>query len=223
MTPTPDLRPPLGKVLLEDPFTDQTQWPVSRSGAGNVTYGKGELTLAVSATRGTLTSLRKAPMLDNFYLQVEALPSLCRNEDTYGLLLRASSSQDLYRLLVTCSGKVRLERVKGGRVLPLQDWTPSGQIFPGGMLRTRLGVWAQGEDLHIFINDVYHFSVRDTVWSSGTLGLFARSAGDTPLTVSFSNLVVYRVSPGLQPSAPPTVVATKKVTPTRNPGATKKP
>jgi hypothetical protein len=223
-TPTPDLRPPLGKALLEDPFTDKTQWPVSQTTVGNVAYGKGELTLAVSGARGTLVSLRKAPMLNDFYLEVEALPSLCRGEDMYGVLLRASSAQDTYRVLVTCSGKVRVERVKGGKVLPLQEWTQSGQIFPGGMMRTRLGVWAQGDDLHVFINDVYQFSARDTVWESGTLGLFARSAGDTPLTVSFSDLAAYQVGPtGQQQQPTPTAATAIKAAPTRTPSPTKSP
>jgi len=221
ISPTPDLRPSLGKVLLDDPFTDKTLWPVAQTNTGSVAYGRGELTLAVSAARGTLMSLREAPVLDDFYLQVEALPSLCRNEDMYGLLLRASSAQDYYRLLVTCSGRLRLERLKGGKVLPLQDWSQSGQIFPGGMLRTRLGVWAQGDNMHVFVNDVYQFTARDTVWDNGTLGLFARSAGDTPLTVSFSNLAVYQAGPApqLSPAAP----AAPNATLTRTPGPVKKP
>jgi hypothetical protein len=220
-TPTPDLLPFPGAVLFEDPFTDQTQWPASRTGAGSVAYGKGELTLAVSEDRGTLLSLRKSTLLTDFYLQIDALPSLCRAEDAYGLLLRASSSQDFYRLLVNCNGRLRLERLKGGRSLPLQDWMLSGQIFPGGMLRTHLAVWAQGAELRVFVNDVYQFSVRDPVWSSGTVGLFARSAGDTPLTVSFSNLVVYAVSPGQRSAATP--AARPSPTPTRVFTATKKP
>jgi hypothetical protein len=223
MTPTPDLRPPLGKVLLEDPFTDKTQWLIGRSGVGSMAYGKSEFTLAVSTSRGTLATLRKRPMLADFYLQVEALPSLCLNEDSYGLLLRASSVQDAYRLLVTCSGKLRLERVKGGRVLPLQDWIQSGQIFPGGMMRTRLGVWVQGQDMHVFIDDVYQFSTRDTVWDTGALGLFARSAGDTPLTVSYSNLVVYQVSSGERPLPVATAKVTATAIPTLKPSQTKKP
>jgi hypothetical protein len=221
VTPTPDMRPTFGSVLFKDTFTDKTQWPVSRSGVGSIAYGKNELTLAVSGPRGTLAGLRKEPGLDDFFLQVEILPSMCRNDDMYGLLLRAESVQDAYRLLMTCSGKVRLERLKGGKVLPLQDWTQSGQIFPGGLMRTRLGVWAQGDHLHVFVNDVYQFSVRDTVWDNGKVGLFARSAGDTPLTVSFSDLVVYRVN--ADGRAQPTTAPEKNSTPTGRATSTRKP
>jgi hypothetical protein len=150
------------------------------------------------------------------------VPSLCRSDDAYGLLLRASSTQDYYRLLVTCSGRIRLERTKGGKSIPLQDWVASGQIFPGGMMRYRLSVWAQGPEMRVFVNDVYQFSVKDPVWESGAVGVFARSAGDTPLTVSFSNLVVYETGVGqAQPLA--TVGAKNSPTPDRKPSATKKP
>ncbi len=202
ITPTPDLRPALGSVLLQDSFTDTTQWLTSRASAGNVAYGKGELTLAVAQPGATLLSLRKGPQLSNYYVEMDATPSLCRGGDMYGLLLRASSNQDYYRLMLTCSGKVRMERVKNAKVALLQDWVTSGQILPGGMARTRVSVWANGQTLSVYINDVFHFSIKDPVFNLGTLGVFARSAGDTPLTVSFSNLTVYSVMGGNSPVTP---------------------
>lgn len=191
--PTEDLRPPVGKLTLQDPFTDKTLWQTTRTAVGNIAYGKGELTLAVSASRGTLTSLRKGPQLDNFYLEIDAQPSLCRGEDAYGVLLRASSSQDYYRLSINCNGLVRMDRLKNARQAPLQDWVVSGQVLPGGLMRTRIGVWASGQELRIYINDEFHFTVKDPVFTSGTVGVFARSAGETPLTVNFSNLSIYQI------------------------------
>lgn len=205
--PTQDVRPPLGDVLFEDPFTDKTQWLTSRSAAGNIAYGNSELTLAVAQPRGMLLSLRKSPTIGNFYLEIDAIPSLCRGADSYGLLLRSESSQDYYRFAANCTGQVRMERVKNGRMLPLQDWMTSGQILPGGMMRVRLGVWAVGQELRVFVNGDYHFSVKDPVFAAGVVGVFARAAGDTPLTVSFSNLVVYET--GVLPSTAPHPTATR--------------
>ena len=195
VTPTLDPRPVLGDVLLEDPFTDKTQWQTLRTGVGSIAYGKGELTLAVSAERGMLTSFRKSPQLSNYYLEIDVLPSLCLDGDSYGLLLRASSPLDYYRLLVNCDGELRIERVQNGKFVILQDWQPSGQVLPGGMLRARLGVWARAEELRIFVNDAHQFTVKDSLWASGTLGVFARASSDSPLTVNFSNLTVYNLGP----------------------------
>jgi len=188
--PTQDYRPGVGGIVLEDNFDDPESWETSHTAVGSVAFGQQELTLAVASARGSLLSLRRSPQLSNFYLEIEALPSLCRTGDSYGLLLRTSSAIDYYRLMVNCDGQVRMERLKNGQVVLLQDWVTSGQIFPGGMMRLRLGVWAYKEELRVFVNDEYHFTVRDPVWASGQVGVFARSAGETPLTVNFSHLVV---------------------------------
>lgn len=215
---TPDLRPVLGSSLFKDPFIDQTLWQTFRSSTGSVAYGKGELTAAVAQPSGTLISLRKGPMLDNFYLEMDAQPSLCRAGDSYGLLLRANSPQDFYRLMLNCNGQIRLERYKNSRTAPLQDWMTSGQILPGGMMRIHLGVWATGPELRVFANNVFQFSVKDTAFESGTIGVFARSVGDTPVTVSFSNLMVYSSY-----GAPPRPINPTPPTRTPYPTATHRP
>lgn len=209
--PTVDLRTSVGEVWFKDNFTDPDDWLITRTTAGSVAYGKEELTLAVSAEKGILYSLRKTPQLDDFYLEIDALPSLCRPKDIYGLLLRATSSADHYRLMMTCGGELRLERLTNSRYTVLHDWSPSGQFPVGGMVRVRLGVWAQGEELRFFVNDAYQFTIRDTALPSGVVGVYARSAGDTPLTVSFSNLVVYHLDEAAAlPSATPIPTPTPK-------------
>jgi len=197
MTPTEDPRPALGDVLLEDDFSDTKQWQTMRTGIGSVAYGKNELTLAVVATRGNLMSFRKTPQLGNYYLEMDVLPSMCLDGDAYGLLLRANSPLDYYRLLINCSGHIRMERLKNGKFVVLQDWQPSGQVLPGGLMRNRVGVWAKDDELRVFVNDVHQFTVKDALWKSGTVGVFARSAGDSPLTVNFSNLTVYNLGTAL--------------------------
>jgi hypothetical protein len=174
VTPTPELRPNRGESILTDTFTDRTSWQTTRSTAGSIAYGQDELTLAVSSARGSLVSFRSAPALIDFYLEIEAEPSLCRGGDAYGLLLRAHSNQDFYRLLLNCNGEVRFERLMEARSLPLHDWSSTGQP-PGGMMTTRLGVWALKDEMRIFINDVYQFTVKDPIWTGGQIGVFARS------------------------------------------------
>jgi hypothetical protein len=208
VTPTPELRPNISNVILEDFFSDKESWSTMRSAVGSVAYGRDELTLAVSSPRGLLTSLRRDVLLSDFYLEIEADPSLCRGSDAYGLMLRAHSNQDYYRLLINCEGQVRLERIKDAKSLPLQDWIPNG-LPSGGMVRTRLGVWALNNELRIFINDMYQFTVTDSVWTGGQIGVFARSAGDTPLTVSFSKLSVRALEGGRLPLPTATPISIK--------------
>jgi hypothetical protein len=136
------------------------------------------------------------------------------------LLLRASTAQDFYRLLLNCRGQLRLDRVKEARSLVLQDWLPSGQVPPGAMLPVRLGVWAMGSELRIFVNGIFQFAARDPLWPSGRVGLYARASGDTPLTVSFSNLQVQAIDTARVPTATPIPIPSVPPTATRRPTAT---
>ena len=200
--PTPDQRPGLGAVIYQDDFEERTRWQTFSGATGSVAYGIDELTIAISQPKGILLSLSKEPFLDDFYLEITANPSLCRGADAYGLLLRATTYVDYYRFLISCSGELRLERVKNGRVALLQDWTPSGQVPPGSPLLLRLGVWTAGNEMRFFVNDIYQFRASDPVWRSGNIGVFARSGGENALTVSFSDLIVRSVGAAPRSSAP---------------------
>ena len=216
-TPTPDQRPGLGELMLNDSFTDETHWQIVHNDVGNVEYGDQELTVAVSKPGGSLQSLRNTPVLDNFYLEITANPDLCRAADVYGLLLRVSSPLNFYRFSIDCNGQIKLERVNHGESYVLQDWTASGQVPTGSPLVLRLGVWAYSNVLRFFINDVYQFSAQDSVWKNGTIGVFAHSYEDTPLTVSFYDMQIKSIQGVTLPTATPPI---KSPTPTRRPTAT---
>ena len=211
--PTVDERPSVADELLADDFTNPALWSTDLTAAGSVAFGDKELTLAVSQPKGVLLSLSKATLAENFYLEITVDLSLCRGGDAYGLLLRASSKADYYRYAISCTGQLRLERVKNSQLAIVQDWTPAGQIPPGSPLLLRLGVWSAGSEMRFFINDEYQFSASDPVFTGGVLGVFARSAGDTPVTVSFSDLHLYSL--GVLPTAMPSVTPTLSPTPGR--------
>ncbi len=155
-----------------------------------------------------LGSLRKDPLSADFFLELTATPSLCAGADAFGIYVRASSPRDGYRLVATCDGRIRLERLKNGELVLLQDWSPSGEVPRGGMVPIRFGVWAYGPELRIFVNSVYQFSARDPVWQEGQVGAYARAALDGPLTVSFSDLVVRAIDPARMPTITPQPSAT---------------
>jgi hypothetical protein len=196
VTPTPDPRPARGPELLVDDFTDSGHWQVVQSAAGSVAYGRSELTLAVRQSKASVASLRDGPELGDFYLEITTKASLCRGDDMYGLLLRAASANDYYRFLINCNGELRVERILDGRSLPLQDWTQSGIVPAGSPVVLRIGVVASGRQMSFFINDLHQLDIDDRTLSSGRVGVYARSSGDSALSVSFSELVVMGLAPG---------------------------
>ena len=192
-----------GRSSCEENFTDHTQWDTSQSADGDIAYGQSELTLAISTPRASLTSLRQQPILANFFLEVTVSPSLCLGNDTIGVLFRVTSLRDFYRLLISCSGQLRLERIKDGLGTVLQGWMPASPFIPGAPSTNRIGILAVKNAFQVFSNGVLQFTQADSALAEGRLGVYARSMGDNALTVSFSDLVVRQPLAG-PPAATPT-------------------
>lgn len=201
--PTQEYKPGVGSVILEDDFTHPEDWRTGDFEDGRITFGNRALNLVVTAPRGSLFSFGKKEIPADSYLEITIEPAICRNDDVFGVMLRARSEREGYRLLGSCNGNLRMERLRPSETIPLQDWTASGELPRGGMLPVRVGVWMAGSELRVFLNDVYQFSVRDPLYSSGQVGLYARASGNTSLTVAFSNLRVHSLDPSRLPTSTP--------------------
>jgi hypothetical protein len=187
-----DTRPIHGALIFEDNFTDPASWSLGNTGSGSVALGQQELTLAVSRPEGYLYSLREGTSLADFYLEIVASPTICMGGDEYGLLLRVSPEMDFYRFALTCDGQTRVDRYYQGKASSPQPLTMSGVIPRGAPSSSLLAVHATGKDILFYINGEYQFTVQDSILLKGAIGVFARSAGETPVTVNFSDLKVYQ-------------------------------
>ena len=186
-------------MIASDDFTRPARWLLGHFDDGMIALGVNELALAVAAPGGQLTTFRQEPTLTDFYYEVSASPNLCTNGDAYGQVIRAANNTDFYIFLLSCSGQVRVERDRISESIILQDWTYAlGPVTPDIGGKTRLGVWAYGREMRFFINDVYQFSVSDPTFPWGLIGLLARSAGSTALTVNFSDLIIREIN-GIPP------------------------
>ena len=189
-TGTPEMSPGIGKVTLSDDFSDDSVWDTATSDRGSATVMHHHLTLAVQPGY-YLSSMRHQTIVSDFYAEITARPSLCRGEDNYGLLVRGVGSS-FYRFVLACNGQIHMERITGGTKLLIHEPVPSGDA-PGAPGEVRIGVWAVGRDLRLFLNGRYQFSVMEPTFPSGGIGVYVRAAGDTPVTVTFSDLTVYEV------------------------------
>ena len=194
-TATPELMPGIGEILLEDDFSQADSWLTGNTGKGTIALGPNELSLVLTQPRGYLFSFRDEPTFDNFYLEINANPSLCTGLDEYGLLIRYNSPLDFYRFSLSCNGQTRLDKLVGGVASSPQPWMGSASVPRSASSRSKLGVWALGGSLRFFINDEFQFSVEDRILPRGMIGLFVRSGGETAVTVSFSDLVVRQLQP----------------------------
>jgi hypothetical protein len=203
VTPTPQVQPTkkatpqqksgVGGILLFDNFTSAAVWNTAVSDLASVDVSNNQLTIAVQPGISDF-SMRQNVTFTAFYAEVTAQPSLCRGADQYGLLFRAPNNVAYYRYVIACDGSVRVDRLSVKTPHLLLPAIPSADVPPGAPGEVRLGVWAAGSEFHFFLNDHYQFSVSDRNYPSGAIGVFAQSTGDTPVTVTFSDLKIYDVS-----------------------------
>lgn len=190
--PTPPPLPVLGKLYLDEDFATAEFWPMFRTARGNIAVGGNRLTLATLQPKTYLASIRNQPLLTDFYLQIKLNVNLCSPGDEYGVLLRALTESEFYRLSLSCDARVRLDKINGAQATSPQPPMPSGAYAPGAPVTIDLGAWVQGKTLRVYINDVYQFSVSDSAAiPAGMVGVFVRSGEAETLSVSFSEMKIY--------------------------------
>lgn len=194
ITPTPKLSTNLGEIIFEDDFSEPSLWDLGHTASGNISLGLNELTIAIATAGAYEYSLRSEPILSDYYVEVTTSPTLCQGEDQYGLLLRVSSPGDFYRYALSCDGRIRLDRVLNGAASSPQPWIANTVLPPGAPFPSRLGAWLSGDEMRFFINDQVQFTVKDPSLVNGNIGVFARSQGETAVTVNFSDLIVRQIS-----------------------------
>ena len=190
-TGTPEMSPGIGARILRDNFSDDSPWDTAVSDNGSAAIGMNRLSLAAQPGY-YISSMRRELNLEDFYAEITARPSLCRGDDNYGILVHGIGSS-FYRFVLTCNGQIRAERISGGTRLPIYDPVPSGDA-PRPPGEVRIGMWMVGDEMRLFLNDRFQFSVNDPSFPNGAFGVFVRSAGDEEVSVTFSDFEVYEVN-----------------------------
>lgn len=199
--PTPEMRPGLSAMLVTDDFSKKSLWDIAASDQASAAIDNNRLNL--SAQSGIyIISLRHDLSVDDYYAEITARPSLCRADDSYGILVRANAVA-YYRFGLSCNGMVSAERISVGTRELLQKPLPSGDVPPGAPGEVRIGVWAVGTEMRLFLNGRYQFSINNPNYLSGTLGVFINSAGDNPVIVSFSDLTIQEIDYVPPPTSTP--------------------
>lgn len=183
-----------GSLLYQDTFETEQGWFIPTTGRGSVNVSGGELNIIINESPAFLYSVVEDQDFSGLYAEITASPSLCTGKDEFGMMIRAERNQRYYRYSLSCDGYVRLDRILGQQVLALQPWTRSASVPSAAPSQVRLGVWAVGNELRLYIDGEHQFTVQDGEISRGSVGVFARAVGETAVTVSFSELVVHEAS-----------------------------
>jgi hypothetical protein len=185
------MNPGIGAATVSDDFANEKLWDTAVSNQGSAAIANNRLSLAVQPGI-YLVSIRHDLTVGDFYAEITARPSLCRGDDSYGIIIRTIGKASFYRFTLNCNGQIYADRVSGGVKLQMQEPVPSGDA-PRPPGEVRIGMWAVGSEMRLFLNGRYQFSISDKQFPSGGFGVFARSAGDELVSVTFSDFKVYKV------------------------------
>ena len=195
LTPTPALMVELGDVIYQDPFTSPEGWTLPQTDRGQINIGNGEINIIINETGSYLAGTLEKPDLSDFYAEITTSPVLCSAEDEYGFLFSVYGSQQYYRFALSCSGEVRLDKIGPEGTTIFYPWTRCASVPAGAPSVTKLAVLVVDDEVYLYINGNSLFSIggQDNIY--GSFGVYARSLGESALTVSFSDLIVREVLP----------------------------
>ena len=133
--------------------------------------------------------------MTDFYVEISLRAEICSSGDEFGLIFRSDPMIGQYRFGLRCEGGVRANRAVGNAVFALVSRDQTNIIVPGPPQENLLAVWASGNQLRFFVNQVETFSVRDSTFSIGSVGVYIHSGNTGQTTVSFDNLIIRSATP----------------------------
>jgi len=193
LTPTATLgaddpRAALGSPTWHEDFADGGDWGLYADAHVRFELGDHELRMTAfnpNFYNGWLLSWRKA---SDFYLEASVEVGACAGRDAFGLMFRAPNASQGYLYGISCSGEYVLRTWNGESMSNLVVWTADGAIPSGPDLARRIGVWASGDKLSLYVDGKFLRQVTDATYTEGLFGLFVSSGSTPDFTVSVTSL-----------------------------------
>jgi hypothetical protein len=135
----------------------------------------------------------------DYYIEMEVDSGECAENDAYGLMVRASQHDEPtrgYIVGLTCDGKVfakRLTSVTPYVAISILNPTESEFIKSGPNQTNTLGVWAEDNELEIYINRYYFTIIYDNTFEWGRYGIFVKAGEGGNYTYTAHELRVWGV------------------------------
>ncbi len=198
-TPTATLEPQNLKSTLGDPtriyqFNDGAAFGLEEpynDGITSFTVTNGKLVMSSQNTNGYRGWRLTSPTPEDFYLEGIFQTLQCSGKDQYGLVFRAEdyTSGKGYYLAVSCDGFYKLTKWTDSGTATIKDWTSTDILISGGYQNNLIGVYAQDDNITIYINDHKVDELKDSSFTGGGhFGVFIAGEETMGFTVEVDSI-----------------------------------
>jgi hypothetical protein len=180
--PAGDPKAGLGDPEFHDNFSSGESWPLYTDEHVSFEVKDSKLSMVAFNPDKYNGWMLTWPVIEHFYLEMEAKPKQCSGLDQYGMMSRATKTEKGYigyLFGVSCDGRYSLRKWNGEKYITLVEWTESEHILAGANQTNRIGLMAEGDRLSMYANGQLLKEINDNTYQLGRFGVFVGSA-DTP-------------------------------------------
>ena len=109
-----------------------------------------------------------------------------------GVFFRKVDDANYYYFAIEQGGNFGLWKKVDDAWSTLIDWTPASAIASDAV--NRLGVWAEGSTIALFVNDLPLAQVTDETFASGVIAVAAGTFAEPNLTAVFDDVEVWELA-----------------------------
>ncbi len=185
----------LGTPDWTDPFDNGSAWFLVDNDAVRFTVTDGSLRMrARVAGTAEQWGLSSRPATADYYLEgVFKTGPTCAGLDRYGMLVRAPNPNAGYVFNISCNGQFRIYEWNGSKYNELKGWTTSTAIKAGPDMTNRVGVWAKGDTIKLYVNDILIAELNVDIHDAGQFGLLVGSTNTTNFDVFVDQISYWRL------------------------------
>jgi hypothetical protein len=197
--PAGDPRARLGAPKSTDSMDNASNWvwPTGADQFSSASFVNGTQVLtSLDPKDGWRLSSPLGHEFTNTYLEATFKTGSCAGMDHYGIILRVPVLREPdqgYLFGVSCDGHYSLRRWNGeilpkGEMKKLVEWTASTAINAGQNQTNRLGIFAVGKRLILYVNGKLLTEVQDGNYPSGYFGVFLGQSSTKNFSVQLDEM-----------------------------------
>lgn len=202
LSPTPTLgaedpRSSLNMPTWVDSFEDQSDWALYSDAHARFEIVEDGLHMTAFKPdffNSWVLSWRK---VKDLYLEASGSFGACGGRDSYGLMIRSTGGNNGYTgylFGISCDGRYSLRSWDGESMATIVGWTTDESIQAGPEKSNRVGIWADGDKLSLYVNGEFLMQVNDTLHEDeGLFGLFVSSGQTTDFTTLVKEIAFWNL------------------------------